>query len=336
MSERSVLRQIFAIGIFVICASTGYVAGQSLGSGRASHAGGSFTIEGKVYLPDGSPAAGIKVALSSDYTNPTTITDQDGGFIFGGVPAAEYTITVAIEGLPTQTEYRSIDKEAPISQTYYVPIHFRNPGQKKGDPYSSNPLFKDVPQDALAKFKAAFDKMDKNDTAAALPLLEEATTLYPKFAAAHYQKGLILFKSNDIPKALGAFVKAIEIKPDYVDAKYYFGVCHITQRDFPVAEMVFRDILTQKNDMPGAHMYLGIALIAARKNDEAEKELKLATTMKGGENLPLAHKYLGGLYIQKKQNSDAAAELQKYVDLAPKAPDAEKIKGTIADLRKSN
>jgi hypothetical protein len=27
--------------------------------------------------------------------------------------------------------------------------------------------------------------------------------------------------------------------------------------------------------------------------------------------------------------------LQKYLDLAPKAPDAEKIKGTIADLKKS-
>jgi regulator of sirC expression with transglutaminase-like and TPR domain len=68
--------------------------------------------------------------------------------------------------------------------------------------------------------------------------------------------------------------------------------------------------------------------------DIAEKAFKYALTMKGGENLSLAHRYLAALYIQKNKNTEAAAELQKYLDMNPKAPDADKLKTTIEDLKK--
>jgi regulator of sirC expression with transglutaminase-like and TPR domain len=52
----------------------------------------------------------------------------------------------------------------------------------------------------------------------------------------------------------------------------------------------------------------------------------------GGDDLALAHKYLGGLYLGSK-NPKAVDELEKYLRLDPKAADAERIKGTIKDLR---
>jgi regulator of sirC expression with transglutaminase-like and TPR domain len=58
-----------------------------------------------------------------------------------------------------------------------------------------------------------------------------------------------------------------------------------------------------------------------------------ATITNGGENLALAHKYLGGLYMSTHKNKEAADELEKYLKLDPKAPDADRIKGTIKDLR---
>jgi len=53
----------------------------------------------------------------------------------------------------------------------------------------------------------------------------------------------------------------------------------------------------------------------------------------GGENLALAHKYLGGLYMSTHKNKEAADELEKYLKLDPKAPEADRIKGTIKELR---
>jgi regulator of sirC expression with transglutaminase-like and TPR domain len=75
-------------------------------------------------------------------------------------------------------------------------------------------------------------------------------------------------------------------------------------------------------------------MLGMNRLDIAEKAFKYALSLKGGENLAAAHKYLGGIYMQKNQNAEAAAELQKYIDLMPKAADAEKIKATIGELKK--
>jgi Tfp pilus assembly protein PilF len=336
MNLRSISKWIFVVVAGLVVVSGMQVTGQGVGANRANKVGGggSFTVTGKVYMPDGSPAVGVRVSLAGEFIGPSTSTDLDGNFSFGGVSAGNYTVSTSVEGFPPQSESKVIYQDTPSGQNIYVPLFIRPASQKKGDFYSANPLFRDVPKAALEKFKAAMEKVEKKDSPGAMLLLDEAIALHPNFAAAYYQRGMVHFKDNNIQKALEAFVKAIEIKPDYTDAKYRFGVCQITQRNFPVAEMVFRDVITQKQDMPAAHMYLGVALIGVKKQDEAEKELKLALSLKGGENLALAHKYLGGIYMQKKQKAEAAAELQKYVDLSPTAPDAEKIKVTIAELKK--
>ena len=65
---------------------------------------------------------------------------------------------------------------------------------------------------------------------------------------------------------------------------------------------------------------------------EAEKELEL-TIANGGENLPSPQISRRPLHGPNKK-LEAADELEKYLKLDPKAADAERIKGTIEDLRK--
>jgi tetratricopeptide (TPR) repeat protein len=93
-----------------------------------------------------------------------------------------------------------------------------------------------------------------------------------------------------------------------------------------------RDALKRNDSAPTAHMYLGIVLVRLKRHDEAQKELELAIT-KGGDNFALAHKYLGGLYMNAGRYKEAADELEKYLKLDPKASNAERIRGTIKELR---
>jgi len=89
----------------------------------------------------------------------------------------------------------------------------------------------------------------------------------------------------------------------------------------------------KKNDSsPTAHMYLGMSLISLRKLDEAEKELQRAVTL-GGDQMGLAHYYLGGIYWGRREYGRAADELETYLRLAPQAPDAERVRNTIKELR---
>ena len=178
--------------------------------------------------------------------------------------------------------------------------------------------------------------MQKSDVKAALKHLDEAIGIYPDFALAYNEKGLLLVREKELDKALEAFVKAIQIKPDYFDAKLNFGFTLLSQRNYEKAELVLRDLLQQKSEMPTLNMYLGIALLGLKKTDEAEAALTKAVSLKGGENLAQAHRYLGGIYMQKKKNAEAITELEKYLQLSPKAPDADKIRASIEDLKKQS
>lgn len=304
---------------------------------RNSTGDGKLAIQGKVFLPNGSPAVGATVSFSgTEFVSGTTRTDDSGNFRFNNLPPGNYTVTVrGTEEFETDTESIAMGKESSAGQAFTVVFNLRNKGAKKGDS-PVNPLFAKVPNEALKKYQEAAESVKKNDLKTAVAALDEAIKIYPDFAVAYNEKGLLLVRQNDLDKALEAYVKAIQIKPDYFEAKFNFGYALLNKKQYEQSEMVFRDLIKQRSDIPSAHLYLGIALIGLKKIDEAEAVLKQAVTLKGGENLAQAHKYLGGIYMQKKRNAEAVAELQKYLDLTPKAADADKIKSTIEDLKKKS
>jgi Tfp pilus assembly protein PilF len=319
--------------IFMCLGALG-VNGQGIGDrNRPGESDGTYTIKGRVYMPDGRPAANVKVLVeSADAGSNSYFTGNDGEFQTGNVRAGNYTITASAPGLPAEREFLTIERGS--NGSFSVTLFLRVEGQKKGDFYSNNPLFKDVPKIALDKFKKGVEKMEKNDAKGAIPLFDEAISAYPNFAVAYHQKGSAYLKENDLDKALESFVKAVSVKPDYVEAKYSVGYTQYLKKNYEVAAAVFDDVLKQKADMTDAQMYLGISLFYLKNPDAAEATLKKTVSTPAGERLALAHLYLGQIYAQKKKNADAVTELEKYLELLPKAPNADRIRSAIVDLKK--
>ncbi len=295
---------------------------------------GRYALAGKVVMPDGLPAKRVRVSYSSTAGASSSLeTDDEGTFRFSGVPSGNYSISAKVEGLPTATENVIVSREGTLGQAATVVLYIRNEGQKKGD-FSANPLFKDVPKEAMAKYQKAAEKT--GDPKAAILLLDEAITIHPQFAMAHYEKGLLYQKQNDLDNAMVSFQKAIAAKPDFIDAKMSYGMTLIGMKNYELAASVFQDVMKQKNDIPASYYNFGIAMMGMNRVDIAEKAFKYALSLKGGENLAGAHKYLGSIYMQKKQNAEAIAELQKYLEMMPKAGDADKIKAAIEGLKKQS
>jgi tetratricopeptide (TPR) repeat protein len=322
---------VFALAL----SATGAIA-QGYGDRNTASNGpdsGIYALAGKVIMPDGMPAKHVRVSYSSTAGASNSIeTDEEGTFRFSNIPTGNYTVTARTEGLPAASESITIRDEGMAGQATTVVIYIRNEGQKKGD-FSNNPLFKDVPKEAMSKYQKAAEKAN-GDPKAAILLLDEATTIYPQFALAFYEKGLLYQKQNDLDNAMLSFQKAIAVKPDFIDAKMSYGLTLLGIKNYELAASVFQDVMKQKNDIPSSYSNFGIAMMGLNKMDIAEKAFKYALSLKGGENLAAAHKYLGGIYMQNNKNPEAAAELQKYLELMPKAPDADKIKATIEDLKK--
>lgn len=318
--------------VTVITLASSHVLAQGVGASRGDGMmSGSYTVTGKVMLPDSKPAVGVRVNVSCDFTSASASTDPDGVYRVTGMPAGNCTISAKLPGFDQVTENRQITRDTPFGMAIHVPLFIR------AAPYGpSNPLFKDVPAQALDKFKSGMSRVEKGQADSALTSFDEAIALHPKFAAAWYQKGQILLGKNDVDKAIEAFVKAIQIEPDYVDAKYAFGMAQFQKKSYEVSEAVFRDLLKQAPENREAHLYLGISLFYLKNPDEAESEIKKAVAAKDGDKLSLAHLYLGQIYMQKNRNPEAIMELQRYLDLVPKAPNAERVKNAIADLKKKS
>jgi tetratricopeptide (TPR) repeat protein len=81
-----------------------------------------------------------------------------------------------------------------------------------------------------------------------------------------------------------------------------------------------------------AHLYLGIVLAHLKSYTESEAELLKSISLAGGK-LGQAHYYLGGLYWKIGKYKRAADELEKYLELEPKAANADRVRSTIKDLR---
>ena len=330
------MRRKLQLMFIFICLSALIASGQGIGDrNRASGSGGgTYRITGRVMLPDGSPAVNADVSANSlDFSGSSTRTDPDGNFTLGGLSAGNYSVVVRQEGYQTETESLTISQGMTAGQGFQLVFYLRAPGTPKGA-RPVNPLLKDVPKDAVAKYNKGVEKMTAGDAKAAIPLFDEAIAAHPAFAAAYYEKGSALVKIQEYDKALESFVKAIESKPDYMQAKYSVGYTQYLKKNYEVAAAVFDDVLKQKSDLPEAQMYLGISLFNLKNVDAAAGALEKAVAAKGGDKLALAHLYLGQIYAQKGRNGDAVVELEKYLQMAPKAPNADRIKTAIADLRK--
>ena len=315
---------------------------QGVGSSRGlTSAEGSNTIQGRVYFPAGEQNKSVKLHLeSSEATSMSTVTDQDGVFRFNGIPPGNYAVVVdGGKDYESTREPVSID---PIGRGRIVQVTIQL--RPKAD--AANPAFAGVPQTALDFYQKGVAAAQKGNAKSAVEFLGKAVAAYPNFAMALSDLGLQYIKLLQWDKAAETFEALLKQKPNDATAQLDLGIALYnisgallnekkldeSNQKLGQAESHLREALKLKSTGPSAHYYLGMTLIKLRRYEEAQSELESAIK-NGGDGIALAHKYLGGLYMSARRNKEAADELEKYVQLDPKAADAERIKVTIKDLR---
>jgi len=314
--------------------------------------GGRHKIQGRIYFPSGrrSDAAAVKVTLDSTSSERLfVIADLNGSFTFNSLAPGSYSLSVdAGEDYEIARESVTIDDvgirsrntsgpdiaRTNIPRTFNVMVNLQlkrgmNGGSRPG---VVNAALATVPKPAVQLYEKALDAVRAGDSKKAVEQLQAAVSYYPQFTIALNELGLQYLKLGQPDKAQEAFRSVLKIKPDDFTARLNYGIALHDKKDFAEAEAQLRQAI-QRNDYSwAAHMYLGVTLINLRRYEEAEKELVRALNV-GGDGLSLLHYYLGGIYWKKGDNKRAADELEKYLKLSPKAPDAERVRATVKDLR---
>ena len=189
-----------------------------------------------------------------------------------------------------------------------------------------------VPEKPRKLYEKGLEEARAEDASKAVDSLKEAVALYPNFPLALNELGVQYLKLRQVDKAIEALKAAVKLSPDAFTPRLNLGIALLEAKQFGEAEEQLREASKRNPSAPTAHMYLGIALLRLSKFDEAEKELLIATEANATQ-LSMANYYLGGLYWRKHEYQRAVDQLEKYLQLAPNAPDAERVRSTIKDLR---
>lgn len=289
---------------------------------------GMHTIKGRVYFPaEPGNQRRFKVTLRSpDSPEQSTSTDQDGAFVFNRIRGGQYTVTV--NGAPDfddATERASIDREAAVGERIVnLAITLRPKG-------TAEALSK-IPKAARDLYVKGMEAAGKNDSKKAVEHLSGAVAAYPEFQQALTELGAQYLKVGQADKAAESLSAALKLQPNDFMARLNYGFALMSQKKFPEAEVELREVLKKNPAIPTAHLYLGITLMSVKKLDDAEAELQRAVSSNSVE-VASAHRYLGGIYWSKRDYKRAADELETYLKLVPKAPDADRTREAIKELR---
>ncbi len=317
------------------------------GSGRSTQGnGGNHIIHGYVFFPSGRRAEGtIVVKLNSlQFGELQAIPDSSGAFSFSSLSPGNYTVIVnagdeyevSREGIYIDTDLnlsRSGVRLPNTTRRYTVMVHLQ-PKAKSGHAKASvlNAALAGVPEKARKLYEKGVEQARANDVAKAADTLKEAVSLHPNFPLALNELGVQYLKLRQGDKALEVLKQACKLAPEAFSPRLNLGIALLESKQFSEAEEQLRAALKQNTNAPTAHMYLGIALVRLNKHDEAEKELVVAASQSGNQ-LGMVSYYLGGIYWKKQDYPRAIEQLETYLRLTPNAPDADRVRATIKDLR---
>jgi tetratricopeptide (TPR) repeat protein len=318
------------------------------GSGRSTQGtNGSHVITGYVFFPSGRRAEGnIQVKLQSlNAGELSVIADSSGSFMFSSLSPGNYTVVVvAGDEYEIGREPVFIDTDLDLSRmnipviktsrryTVMVTLQLKQNSANHSKGSVINAALAEVPQNARTLYEKGLEQGRAGDSVKAIDNLKAALSLYPKFPLALNELGVQLLKINQPHKAVDPLRSATKLSPDAFLPKLNLGIALLEINQFAEAETQLREALKQNDSAPTAHLYLGVVLTKSRNYPDAEKELRRAIDLSNNQ-LGLAHKYLGGIYWGRREYRLAVDELETYLRLTPNAQDAERVRGTIRELR---
>lgn len=318
------------------------------GSGKSTvGTNGTHTITGYVFFPSGRRAEGtIQVKLQSLHAPElSVIADSSGAFTFSSLSPGNYNVVViASDDYEIGRDAVYIDSDLDLSRMglpsiktarrYTVMITLQLKRSAANHPNGSvvNAALSDVPENARTLYEKGLEQAHAGESDKAIDNLKAAISLYPKFPLALNELGVQYLKVKQPLKAVEPLRSATKLSPEAFTPKLNLGIALLETQQFADAETQLRDALQRNEGAPTAHMYLGLVLTKLRNYVDAEKELRRSIDL-GGPQIGLAHYYLGGIYWGRREYRQAADELEAYLRLTPNAQDAERVRGTIKELR---
>lgn len=209
-----------------------------------------------------------------------------------------------------------------------------------------------VPEDARRAYEKGLAAESKGKPANARKYFETALAIYPRYAAPWFHLGVILQKDNQQDAARAAFTKAATLDtkflPPYLslasmayEAKNWIEVLNLTRHILDLDPLNHTNVTGYILDLDPfncseAYYYNAFANYELNRFEEAEKSGLKAEHLDLTTRFPQLHLLLADIFARKNDFATAISEIQTYLELAPNAENADRIREQLTKLEKLN
>ena len=290
------------------------------------------------YENDRSVTVQVHVKLMSNGSNNSlyeSYTDRDGMVEFYNVPVGNYHMLASGEGIQeTDSGLFEVDPRK-TSQYLYIRVRRTQDAEKTTTPSGAATISTadlNIPENARQEFDKASDLIAAENWNKALEHLNKAVAIYPKYAAAYNNVGVVYARLGNRTQEREALNKAIGLDDHFASAYTNLGRMAIADRDFATAETLLnKSAVLDPSSAPTLVLLANVELLN-QHYDEAIANARRAHALPDAPHA-LAHYVAGRALAHKNLVPDALAELQTFLNEEPVGPRADAVRREIAGLQ---
>lgn len=190
-----------------------------------------------------------------------------------------------------------------------------------------------APEAARKAFGKGVNAMDDQKWAAAQKNFEKAVEIDPDYAQAWSDLGEVLMHQSKPDEARAAWDKAVAADPKYIKPYIQLTMLNLQEKKpEAAAEIAGKAVAMNPLEFPDLYFYNAVANFDLKRLDVAEKSARRATELDAAHEIPRAELLLGSVLIAKGDRTGGLQHFRKYLELFPKAPNAEQVRRAIAQL----
>jgi tetratricopeptide (TPR) repeat protein len=245
---------------------------------------------------------------------------------FFDVPTGKYKVSVYGQSF-SQTDSESIEVTPAVSAEFLVTVkRMSEMEQNYLLPASALVSASDlgIPARARKELRKADELLAKRDLPQALQSLNTAVAIYPSYALAYNNLGVIYARLGDRERAREALHRAISVNDHFALAYVNLGRMSVVANDFSSAEDALIKASAFDPTDATTLMLLAYAELMDGRLDDAITSSRQAHAI--GKPHAFVHRVAARAFEQKRQLDRAITELQTFLEEAPSGPRADEAR----------
>lgn len=289
------------------------------------------SIQVRVSYPDDRPVAeyiSVELHNTSGATVAQGMTDPDGKVSFASVTPGSYYLRITGSGVKELTTDNFSLMHGERNHVEWVHVQrseMGTTGSKEGTVAAAD---LNIPEKAKKEFRKGNEAFSAGNLKKAVEHYAKATEVYPRFALAFNNLGVVYVQNSDILRAREAFAKAIEINPGISSANANLARLDLRENKADDAIPLLSRGLASTPESVEMLAMMAQAKLMAHSYDEAIA-YAAKTHRLSHQRFASVHVIAAEAYEAQKKPVEARAQYQLFLQEDPDSPLAAKIRSAL-------